>query len=935
MAPNEAKTRKELIDPALKRAGWNLHDTNKVRFEIPVDGFDPQAWQVLQAELQKIKEQHHIYEGTLPKGICDYALYRPNGEIIAVVEAKRTSIDPRLAEPQTRFYLTEIAKRQSFCPFGFMTNGQDIYFYDMGHASKRQVQGFFSPDDLENLLYLRQNARPLTQVRIDNTITDRSYQHEAIRRVCEAFEQGKRKTLLVMATGTGKTRTAMSIVDLFLRSNQARRILFVADRDALVQQAITDGFEAYIPHEPCARIHTWDSEKVKTSRLFAVTLQTLSNCFPNFTSGFFDLIIFDEVHRSIFNKWNDVLQYFDARMIGLTATPADFIERNTFLEFECYGGHPTYLYSYEQAVEDGYLVDYSVYAAKTKFQRKGIRGVDLSEEERNSLIEQGLDPDALDFSGTDLEKKVSNSDTLRKQWQELMEVCYKDTSGQLPGKTIVFAMTQDHALRIEEAFNQLYPQHTGLVQVITFKSEYKGTLIEAFKQQTLPRIAISVDMLETGVDVPEVVNLAFMKPVQSYIKLHQMIGRGTRAHATCKHTDWLPNGHKQEFQVIDFWENAFEKDPKEAPEQSLPVLVTLFNTRLKLLELFLGDQQSAEAKRAIIDLRAMIDRIPTDSYTVKRLYAEIEEAWQDSFWLYLTLAKLGLLRLKVGPLLRLIAGVDVEKETFTSKVERLKLQILTHSDPTATAESITEDVSRLPAFCYEGPEHKQSAQLCLTPHLKTATPSQLDQVIDTLADQMRHRRDRENTFIILDLPDYVELRGYILLQGGSNPVYVDAYREMVMQRILDLIDTDPTLDAISQGIPVSDTQLLELERTLRQTLASGGLELSEENIRKAYGFRVGSLMEFVRKVLELDGIPDYAEIVRRQFQTYISSHIFTADQIAFLRAVQNAFLQKRRLALADLYDPPLTAFGDNAVERWFSDTQVEEMLSFVASLTVK
>ncbi len=243
--------------------------------------------------------------------------------------------------------------------------------------------------------------------------------------------------------------------------------------------------------------------------------------------------------------------------------------------------------------------------------------------------------------------------------------------------------------------------------------------------------------------------------------------------------------------------------------------------------------------------------------------------------------------------------------------------------------------SRLPTFCYEEPEHKQAAQLCLTPHLKTATPSQLDQVVDTLADQMRHRRDRENTFITLDLPDYVELRGYILLQGGSNPVYVDTYREMVMQRILDLIDTNPTLDAISQGIPVSDTQLIELERTLRQTLASGGLELSEENIRKAYGFRVGSLMEFLRKVLELDGIPDYAEIVQRQFQTYISSHIFTADQIAFLRAVQNAFLQKRRLALADLYDPPLTAFGDNAVERWFTTAQVKEILSFVASLTVK
>jgi type I restriction enzyme R subunit len=264
------------------------------------------------------------------------------------------------------------------------------------------VAGFFSPDDLENLLYLRQNKRPVLSVIINTRIADRPYQHEAIRRVGDAFDAGRRKALLVMATGTGKTRTAMALIDLFLRTNQARRILFVADRDELVKQALNEGFKTHLPSEPCTRIF---SDKIDTThRLYAVTLQTLNLCYQAFTPGYFDLIVFDEVHRSIFNKWNEVLQYFDARMIGLTATPAGFIDRNTFLTFECEDNLPTFVYSYKQAVFEGYLVDYTLYRAKTKFQRQGIKGVDLTEEERNLLIEQGIDPDEIDFQGTDLEE---------------------------------------------------------------------------------------------------------------------------------------------------------------------------------------------------------------------------------------------------------------------------------------------------------------------------------------------------------------------------------------------------------------------------------------------------------------------------------------------------------------------------------------------------
>src|SRR5512136_162053 len=537
---SEERTRKEMIDPQLEKAGWYIRDHAKVKIEIPVDGYDAEPW----------------------NGVTDYCLYRANGEVLAVVEAKKTAVDVRQAEAQLTYYVNEIEKHQSFKPFGFLANGREIYFVDVGLAAKREVFGFFTREDLENLLYIRQNAKPLSSIEINTEIVDRSYQHEAIRRVGEAFAQGKRKALIVMAIGTGKTRAAMGLIDVFMRSNQARRVLFVADRDALVDQAKDDGFEKFIPNEPCTRLHSWDDPNARTQRLYAVTLQTLSNIFEQFSPAFFDLIVFDEVHRSIYNKFNEVLDYFDARQVGLTATPANYINRDTFLAFDCTDGKPTYLYTYEQAIDDKWLVDYNLYSARTKFQRQGIHGVDLSEEERNALIEKGLDPDDITYEGTELEQTISNRDTLRKQWEEIWEVCKKDSSGQLPGKTILFAMTQEHALRLQAVFDEMYPQFPELAKVITSKSEYRGTLVEAFKKKDMPRIAISVDMLDTGIDVPEVLTLVFMKPVQSPIKLQQMIGRGTRVQAACRFLERLPNFEKKGFLFIDFWENNFSKQAK-------------------------------------------------------------------------------------------------------------------------------------------------------------------------------------------------------------------------------------------------------------------------------------------------------------------------------------------------------------------------------------
>jgi type I restriction enzyme R subunit len=733
---NEAQTRALQIDPQLRAADWKLSDRTQVRLEVPVDGYDAEPW----------------------NGVTDYCLYDASGNVLAVVEAKRCTRHPREADEQLRHYITEIAKKQSFAPFGFMANGHDIWFWEVGLANPHLVAGFFAPADLERLKFLRQNRQPLEVTPINSSIVDRSYQHEAIRRLAEAFAANKRRGLLVMATGTGKTRVAMALIDVFLRAHQAQNVLFLADRDALVDQTLTDGFKAHLPHEPRDRIYTHQIDKTK--RLFVATEQTLALCYAKFNPGFFDLIIFDEAHRSLFKRFTEVIEYFDARMIGLTATPANFIDRDTFRLFGCDANVPTFLYDYPHAVKEAFLVDFSLYQAHTSFQRKGIKGVDLSEEDRNALAEQGIDPDSLDYAGTEIEVEVSNRDTLRKQWEEIMETCLKDQSGQLPGKTIVFAMTKKHAHRIAEVFEEMYPQHVGVAQVITSTTErvrdgsYGDGLITKFKKNNLPRIAISVDMLDTGIDVPETINLVFMKPVQSRIKLWQMIGRGTRNQQACKYLDRLPAGKKTEFKIIDFWQNDFNKKADDKPAIDMPVLVSVFNTRLKILACHLPDNTAEALRQAIKDTRAMMTRVPRDSFPVKKVWLQVAPAWEDDFWTLITTAKLDFLRLHVAPLLRFAADVDVAAETFTHKVERLKLQILQASPSPLLLQSISEDVSLLPDIV-ERVRSSPSAALALSADLATATPAQLTQVIRDLAPQMKNRRDRPSAFLNIDLPDFI------------------------------------------------------------------------------------------------------------------------------------------------------------------------------------
>lgn len=920
---NEAQTRYNLIDPSLIKAGWNLSDRTQIWFEVPVQGYDasPQS------------------------GITDYCLYRTNGEVLAVIEAKKTKRDARVGKEQVFQYVTEIEKKQSFRPYAFMANGDDIWFWDSDSYPERFVAGFFSRESLERLLHLKQNKLPLSEIKINDKIVNRSYQTEAIRRIGEAIEKlKKRKALLVMATGTGKTRTTMALIDVFLRARQAQKVLFLADRDSLVEQALTDGFKVYLPNESRTRIRTYHIDK--SFRVYVSTLQTLEMCYEKFSPAEFDLIVADECHRSIYNKYTDVLAYFDAIQIGLTATPAHFIDRDTFKFFEVDGTAPTFLYTYDQAVKENYLADYNVYSAQTKFQRKGIKGVDLSEDEQDSLRERGINPEDINFEGTDLEKKVTNKSTLHKQWEELMDVCHKDASGQLPAKTIVFAITQKHALRLEEAFNEMYPEHKGqLARVITSGVERAPALLAKFKKEDLPRIAISVDMLDTGVDVPEVMNLAFMKPVGSQIKFWQMIGRGTRSLEACTHLQWLPEWKKDNFLIVDFWENFehFNMMPKDdGGARQIPVLVSIFNTRLSKLETLIAEQSAAalaagreDFERIVEECRQYISRIPLDSFTVKKNIKEVREAWDDDFWKFLSPQKIELLRMKVAPLLRFVPDVNMAEAFFTSKMERCGLALLQKKDASAIINSIREDVDLLPSSIAQVQEKITYREAILsTKFWEKPSLKNIDEAKTALAPLMKYKRDKPSLVIELGLDDVIESRKWVVVREktGGQKLMVEEYRKKVEEKIEHLAAQHPTILRLKKGEAVDINDLLQLEQTLETKLSTDELNLNEDNMLKAFGVRVGSLTDFLRHVLKLEALPSYEQIVRKAFDAFILEHTYNADQTRFLRTVQTVFMQKRKLEEADLYEAPFTNFGANAVEKYFTQDEIEELMELTKKL---
>jgi len=570
------------------------------------------------------------------------------GEVYAVVEAKKTIRDAEQGREQARQYAHNVQSHfqpNGPMPFIFYTNGLELFFWDEeSNYPPRKIKSrkYPTPSDLQYMMWKKMNQGSMVNTSIDKAIAGRYYQIGAIQAIGERFEQAKqREALLVMATGTGKTRTATALVDVMMRSKWVKRVLFLVDRRALRDQALS----AYKEHltEPSTYPKPGDKGFPLDRRVYVQTYHSMLSVIQkqeNYISPFFfDLIIADEAHRSLFNKFKEIIDYFDALKVGLTATPKDKVHASSYDLFNCANGMPTFEYSYEEAVNRKFLNDFEVLKLQTEFQMDGIKGNELPEEEREKLILQGIDPDEIDFEGKDMEKKFTNHDTNRKILMELYDNGIKDDSGTTPGKTIVFCANQKHAEVMKKILDKLYPHYGGrLGEVIHSDMERvhgKGGLLDQFKNHDFPRIAFSVDMLDTGIDVREIVNLVFAKPVRSWIKFWQMIGRGTRVleEDPAARKQWCRE--KDRFLIIDCGENFehFNENPTASTDKAtIPMPVRLFKARLKRLEASLNASDQATATIMRNQLREQVENLPTNSVVVQDSASTLHRVKDDTFW---------------------------------------------------------------------------------------------------------------------------------------------------------------------------------------------------------------------------------------------------------------------------------------------------------------
>jgi type I restriction enzyme R subunit len=924
--PTENQTRKLLIDKSLEKAGWDIADRSKVIEEFEIVGTGSSNF--------RVSEKKPSYN---PSGFSDYLLLDRAGDPLAVVEAKRTSRDPLEGKQQAEDYADGIKRINGIDPFIFLTNGYELWYWNRQRYAPAMVHDFFTRDDLERIRHQNNFKQDPHSVPIKSSIVNRDYQIEAIKRIFDGLIKSRRKFLLVMATGTGKTRTAMALIDVLLRAGWAQKILFLADREALAMQAFTDGYKQHIPSE--SRCYIRSGEIDSKSRLFVSTIQTMMECFHSVSPGIFDIIIADECHRSIYNKWKDVLSYFHAVQIGLTATPSDFIERDTFKFFEC-DDVPTFNYGYDDAITDGHLVDFRpAYAAQTNFQITGIKGDELPPSIQKKLVEEGLTLDDIDFEGTDLEKKVTNLGTNESLVREFMDVCIKDDSGVLPGKSIIFAVSHKHAKRLWEVFNRLYPEYKGrLVEIIDSKMERPLKLLDKFKNESFPRVAISVDMLDTGVDIREVVNLAFAKPVFTKIKFWQMIGRGTRTLDEDKINPWCIE--KDKFLIIDHWNN-FERFG-EKPEGDIPpvqdaIPVKIFKVRLAKLKIFQSMQNNQEFEKVKDQLFEDIKNLPENSITVKEHRRNIDKALSDSIWQDLDQKSFDFLEKNIAPLMRFQSDLNLFQSQFLFKTEKLGLLFL-HSnkdDIDKARKSIIDDIKRLPRNLSAVKEKEE--------HIKTVLSYEFWQSLDYekceyikehLTDIMKYKLKEEREILKLDLDDLVVDRKWIEFGPQGQGDYADNYREKVEQKVLELAETHPTLVKIKDDVPIAIEDIIELEDTLN----SPDLFISEDNLQKAFDKHYGTFIQFVKSILGKYKFPDAEDLINESFNTYVvernNRSALSSEQIRFLRVVKNVFAQTKHIEYNDLFEPPFTTFGVDAASRLFSDEELKEIIDIFNQIKI-
>ncbi len=872
----EQETRKRFIDLDLAEAGWTLGAD--CRAEVEVDGMPPEAGR------------------TDGRGFADYVLYGPDERPLAVVEAKRSSKSAEAGAHQAALYADALARAYGRRPFVFLSNGYEVYFVE-GDEPRRRVGGFFSQDDL-----VRRMARLPGQVtarqsiarpELDDRIAGRPYQRAAVLAFCQAAERHQRRMLLVQATGTGKTRVAISIADVLTRCNWAKHILFLADRTALVKQAKAS-FTEFFKHRLTLCNLLENKEDPRASRIVFSTYPTMLNAIDRmrmkdgrrvFTPGHFDLIIIDESHRSIYQKYQAIFDYFDAMLLGLTATPKNEVGRDTYRVFGLEDGVPTFDYDYGTAVAEGYLVDYELRSYTTDLLQKGLHYRDRTEAEKAQMedlfggVREAAEAGAYDVDPPAFNRWLFNKATIELVLSRLMDEGIHVEGGDVIGKTIIFATNTRHARCIVDCFHAMYPElGDDFIQQVDYSIDYADDIIDRFRVSgQMPQIAVSVDKLDTGVDVPSIVNLVFFKKVHSYSKFWQMIGRGTRL---CPNL-FGPGRDKDHFLIFDYAENFsyFAETGRRQTSEALPLPLSsrVYLLKARAAKLLQGAQQPEEKQlhEALVkDLHGAVEALDPASFVVQRHRRAVEK--YRNIYAFRSLSDLALAELQrhIAPLVR-----DAKEVETVRRFDQLMLTILC-----GALDGCMDEVSRQVAAVQETANLLAADHLQAMPQVQAhraaieqlrrpdAWPSMRAAEIEGLRREVRALvqliEPPQHFYVVSDFAD--------TLQQGSGqkiapPQPSENYKQKVEYYLHDHLD-EMAVYKLRHNIAMTAADMRELERIFWQELGT------REEYERAY-----QQEPLGRLVRELTGMDEAS--VREAFRDFLRENRLTRDQLDFVEKI--------------------------------------------------
>lgn len=888
---SEIGTRQKYIDVDLKSLGWTFG--KDIRTEFPVINLADK-------------------EGN--NGFADYVLFGDNGLPLAVIEAKRTSKDPNIGRQQAVLYAEALEKMYKQKPMIFTTNGFETYFSEKGEYNQIKVSGFFTKDELQKFMNRRNEKKILETIKISDKITDRYYQKEAIRAVCENIKLGYRKSLLVMATGTGKTRTAASLVDVLMRGGYITNVLFLADRTALVSQAKED-FGKYLEHTTlCNLVSNKDDRK---ARIVFSTYQTMMNAIDSerneegdkiFTPAHFDLIIIDESHRSIFKKYKAIFEYFYSLMIGLTATPKTDVDRNTYDFFEMENGVPTYVYDYETAVEkDHVLVPYHNIEVKTKFLEEGIHYDDLSAEEKLQYEEQFSEDDTVDDTilPSDINKFIFNKDTVDRVLDDLMTNGIKINSGDQIGKTIIFAQNKNHAQFILERFNSLYPQYNGnFAKRVVCDDPFAQSIIDEFKQPDKePYIAISVDMLDTGIDVPECVNLVFFKKVRSKTKFWQMIGRGTRLCKGVEFLDSVDNKSyidKRRFYIFDYCGNfEFFRENQNITEGGMVKSLSenIFGKKISIIKKLQENKEYEDFRSELIDsVYVQISNLNTEQFHINLERRTVENFKNKEKLNFISDEDKNTLLKKIAPLV-FMNDKDEKAKRFDNIIYSIILMILENN-------SISKGNKKI--VCYYMDKLEEASRI-------TAVKNKLSLIKEVKSEEFWREKDiLKFEYVRTEIRDLIKL-----IEEENRKIKYTDFEDVITERkegekidspydfedyklkvnrYIEENKNNEVIYKLRNNIPLSQEDFKELEMIFTVQLGS------KDDYEREFGKTAFGIL--VRKIAKLEH-----EAVMKAFSKFINEQSLNSQQIAFVNKVieyisENGYIENESLTKAP-FDRPV------------------------------